>query len=151
MEHIFNQCPNSNIIWDQAAVIMRKEKDRTSVVNTIQNWGMGDFKIPLLNRIWHLIPGFIVWQLWKERNRHIFHSQSSTPSKIWSKIVDNIWETIQTQSWTPDDIPKEPLESIILSSWKKTTFKASLSLFLPLPLQHEVPPSGDVHPWVFGN
>jgi hypothetical protein len=51
MEHIFNQCPNNNMIWDQAALIMRQTKrDRTSIINTIRDWGSEVFKIPLLNR-----------------------------------------------------------------------------------------------------
>jgi hypothetical protein len=111
---------------------MRQTKrDRTSVINTIRNWGSGDFKIPLLNRIWKLLPGFIVWQLWKERNSTHLPLPDLHSLHNLDPIVESIWETIQIQSWTPEDIPSEPPESIIFSSWKKITSKASLSFSAP--------------------
>jgi hypothetical protein len=136
MEHIFNQFPISNLIWDQAMIIMRQTKrERTSIISTIRNWGLGDFKSPLLNTILQLMLGLIIWQLSKERNRCIYHYHISTPSSISPKIIGSIWETIQIQPWTQDDIPTNPQESLIVSTWNMITPKSSLLLFdPPLPL-----------------
>jgi hypothetical protein len=129
MEHILNQCSSSGEIWDQASQIMRKtNRERDNIISTIRNWGTEAYKSPILNRIWQLFPGFIVWQLWKERNMRIFHSQASTPSNIWSKIFENIQETICAQLWTQEDFPIEPHESLILSSWKLNLHNTPLSL-----------------------
>jgi hypothetical protein len=48
------------------------QQERDNIISTIENWGTVAFKNPILNRIWQLLPGFVVWQIWKERNMHIF-------------------------------------------------------------------------------
>jgi hypothetical protein len=111
---------------------MRKTKrDKTNIPNTIRNWGSGDYKSPLLNRISQLMPVIIVSQLWKERNQHIFHSQPSRPYDIWDKITTRIWETIQIQTWTQEDIPNAPPESNIFITWNTITQKTPLLLSDP--------------------
>jgi hypothetical protein len=78
MEHLLNNCTISVEIWDHATQLLRRtNRDKGNIINTIRNWGSGPYKSQLLNRIWQLLPGFIVWQLWKERNRRVFHSQPS--------------------------------------------------------------------------
>jgi hypothetical protein len=80
MEHIINQCPFSELIWDHASKHMRRtRRERNNIINTIKNWGNRSFQNPILNKIWKILLGFIVWLLWKERNRFIFYSQDSPP------------------------------------------------------------------------
>jgi hypothetical protein len=80
MEHLLNNCILSEEIWNQATQLMRRTKRvKDSIMSTIRGWGTDSYKIPILNRTWQLLPGFIVWQLWKERNKRIFHSQPSQP------------------------------------------------------------------------
>jgi hypothetical protein len=86
-------------------------------MRTIKSWGLDSYKIPILNRTWQLLPGFIVWQLWKERNRRIFHSQSSQATSLWSTILSHLQETLQLQLWTQEDFPSDPGEISILKSW----------------------------------
>jgi hypothetical protein len=118
-------------IWDHATQYLRRtHRDQRSITNTIRNWGPGPYKCQILNRIWQLLPGFIVWQLWKERNRRIFHSKPSTPASLWSTILLNLQETLQLQPWTKDDQPSDPAELLILNSWG---LKLS-STFSPPPL-----------------
>jgi hypothetical protein len=61
MEHLLNQCPLSGEIWDQVAQIMRRSnRNRDSIINTIENWGSNVYQNPILNIIWKLLPGFTI-------------------------------------------------------------------------------------------
>jgi hypothetical protein len=88
MEHLLNNCPLNEIIWNLATRLIRRTKRvKNNIISTIMDWGSGSFKIPILNKNWQLLPGFIVWQLWKERNIRIFHSQPSPPTLLWNTIL----------------------------------------------------------------
>jgi ribonuclease HI len=118
MEHLLNNCPLSENIWNQATQLMRRTKRvKNNIISTIRDWGSGSFKSPILNRTWQLLPGFIVWQLWKERNRRIFHSQPSPPTLLWNTILLHLQETLQLQLWTKEDFPTDPGELSLLNSW----------------------------------
>lgn len=38
--------------------------------------------------------GFIIWSLWKERNRRIFRERSCQPARIWQEICNSLKETV---------------------------------------------------------
>jgi hypothetical protein len=80
MEHILNQFSQSGLTWDMETQIMHhSKKNRPSIVSTIENWDSITYQNLILDHIWKLLPGFIVLQIWKERNKIIFHSTSSPP------------------------------------------------------------------------
>jgi hypothetical protein len=63
-EHLFNGCCYSQKIWDQGTQIMRKSnRHRNNINDTIENWDHITYNNPLLNHIWKLLPGFVLWQL----------------------------------------------------------------------------------------
>jgi hypothetical protein len=127
-EHLFNGCRYSQSVWDQSAQIMRKSNQyRNSVNDTIEHWDRISYKSTLLNHIWQLLPGFILWQLWKERNRRIFHSQASTPEDTWGTISSLIKETVRSHSWKEEDLRCTPEEQCILQHWQ------------PIPTNHPSP------------
>jgi hypothetical protein len=69
MNHLLNSCHYTTQIWDQVVLIMRtSDRCRDSILTTITEWRDQDFQSPLLNRVWQLLPGFILWKTWKERN-----------------------------------------------------------------------------------
>jgi hypothetical protein len=77
-EHLLNQCDFSLQIWEHVTHSMyTSDRDPNNIKNTIEKWRNQAFKNPILNRIWKLLPGFIVWKLWKERNRRIFQTTST--------------------------------------------------------------------------
>jgi hypothetical protein len=80
-----------------------------------------------LNRAWQLLPGFIVWKLWKERNKRIFHSQPSPPTLLWNTILLHLKETLQLHLWIKEYFPADPGEISILNSWG-------------FPFSHSTPP-----------
>jgi ribonuclease HI len=65
-----------------------------------------------------LLPGFTLWQIWKEQNKRIFHSQPTLPAVNWAKIRSQIIETIRSKSWTEKDWQCSPEEQNILQSWQ---------------------------------
>jgi hypothetical protein len=63
-------------------------------------------------------PRFILWQIWKERNKRIFHSKDSTPGLTWAKIVTLIKETVRSKTWKLEDLKCNPEEHCILQNWQ---------------------------------
>jgi hypothetical protein len=130
MNHLLNSCPYTAQIWDQAALIMRtSDRHRDSILDTITNWRDQDFHSPLLNRIWQLLPGFILWQTWKERNRRLFRSISLPWQQCWHQCHRNIMETLHLQQWSDADLTSTPSELPILRHWN------------PLPSRQAIPSS----------
>jgi len=68
--------------------------------------------------MWNIIPGTVIWNIWKERNRRIFKNQSSPIEEIWSRQHGNLKETMLLKSWTKEDLPTKDNEKNILDNWK---------------------------------
>jgi hypothetical protein len=65
--HLLNLCSYNSHLWDQCASIMRtSDRNRLGIRETMEEWRDSIFQSPILNRIWQLLPGFILWQIWKE-------------------------------------------------------------------------------------
>jgi hypothetical protein len=130
MNHLLNSCPYTAQLWDQLALIMRtSDRLRDSIIDTISEWRDQAFHSPLLNRIWQLLPGFILWQTWKERNRRLFRNTSLPWQHCWHQCRCNILETLNLQQWTDENVHNTPSELSILQHWQ------------PLPSHHPLPPS----------
>ena len=95
----------------------RSNQNRSSIKDTIENWDSITYNNPILNQIWLLLPGFILWQIWKERNKRIFHSKQSPTKDIWQTVVKLIRETIQSKHWQPRDHECSREEAHIFQSW----------------------------------
>lgn len=73
MNHLFNTCDWADSIWNWAETILqRTDRVRNSIQETIKNWSGNSSNTQLVNTIWKLIPGFIAWTIWKERNQQVF-------------------------------------------------------------------------------
>jgi ribonuclease HI len=118
MEHLLNSCYYSQQIWDWGAQAMRRsQRNRGSIRDTLVNWETISFHNPILQRIWHLLPGFTLWSIWKERNNRIFNSRQSPPTNTWERTKRLIRETIHSQPWSHEDMQCKPEEGIILNGW----------------------------------
>jgi hypothetical protein len=118
-EHLFNGCHYSQRIWDYGTQIMRKSnRNRGSINCTIETWDNIAFRNPILNLIWNLLPGFILWQIWKERNKRIFHSLPSPPDATWEKVRSLTAETIRTKSWRKKIGNAARRSKSILQNWQ---------------------------------
>jgi ribonuclease HI len=114
---------------------MRKsQRNHSSINDTIENWNKISFTNPILNLIWDLLPGFTLWKIWKERNKRIFHSQSSPPDATWTKVRAQVTETVRNKSWTEKDWQCNPEEQIILHNWQLDLTNHLLSRSPTVPL-----------------
>jgi ribonuclease HI len=113
---------------------MRKSRrSRSSINDTIDNWNGISFHNPILNHIWTILPGFTLWQIWKERNKRIFHSQSSSPEATWEKVKSLIQETTRSKPWSEEDQKCRPEEHGILQNWQPITSNLSTQNVSPRP------------------
>jgi hypothetical protein len=118
MNHLLNICPYTAQIWDQAALIMRtSDRLRDSIIDTLVNWRDVAFHSPFLNRIWQLLPGFILWQIWKERNRRLFRNLSLPWQQCWQQCRRSILETLYLRTWSSADLACPSSELPILRHW----------------------------------
>ena len=46
------------------------------------------------NRIWNITPAITTWEIWKERNRRIFHDKEMMINQIVNKIEVSITEVM---------------------------------------------------------
>jgi hypothetical protein len=84
---------------------------------TIEELRDTTFQYPILNRIWWLLPGFILWQLLKEHNRCIFLTTHWDMQIIWTQVHSIIIKTISLQLWKEMDLKCPTHEQSILESW----------------------------------
>lgn len=59
----------------------------------------------MLNQEWALTPRFIIWNVWKERNKRIFKEGKTNPQKLYDLILKKIREIVST---TVRNIPESP-------------------------------------------
>jgi len=52
-----------------------------------------------------MIPGLLLWSIWKERNKHIFKDQRTLLEIIWGNFYLNLKETLALRTWYSDDFP----------------------------------------------
>jgi len=78
------------------AIFKRTNKDRNSIQERIRNWRSNFSKTQMVNTLWKLIPGFIVWTIWRERNRRVFQNEVKTTETIKATILQNMRETVLT-------------------------------------------------------
>jgi len=118
MKHLLNSCPFSKETWDWGANIFRiSGRNISIIVETIHNWQQHPFQNEILNRIWKLFLGLILWNIWKERNRRIFKLESLPLSKVWTMINSNLLESVHLHPWSQEGLKCPPSEKLILQSW----------------------------------
>ena len=102
--HLLDECPFAATLWDQGDHRFRRTSRRQgSPADTVAHWPPNVFRNVILNRIWELFPGFVVWEIWKERNRRIFEGKAQSHARAWSNIELHLKETLGLQAWTQED------------------------------------------------
>jgi len=134
MAHLLDDCAFTSELWDKGAHLFRRsDRKRGQPVSSIQQWGEDPFSNSILNRLWCIYPAFLVWCVWKERNRRIFELKSKSTQDIWGRIRSLMIESLKLQAWNEQDLKAPPHESIILLNWGITTLPASLQPNRSLP------------------
>jgi hypothetical protein len=99
MNHLLDECTYTAELWDWAASIFRQSnRIRGNIATTINLWKENYNEQEEVNLCWTLIPGMIIWAIWKERNRHIFRNQSWPEGKIKETIISMTRETVQSRN-----------------------------------------------------
>ena len=78
MEHLLNNCIFTSRLWDSFATIFQQtNRDKGSIINTLNNSRRNFSNYEILGSAWALTPSFIIWNVWKERNNRIFKNEKS--------------------------------------------------------------------------
>eukprot|EP00253_Pinus_taeda_P031502 PITA_31502 len=118
-QHLLDTCPLASKLWDQVSFRCQLQgKKPGDIIDTIRQWPKSPYDSEILNHLWNIIPGIVIWNIWKERNRRIFKNQSSTTEEIWIRMHSNLKETMHLKSWTKEDLPTKDREQNILNNWK---------------------------------
>lgn len=106
IEHLLNSFIFTSRLWDFFANIFNQsDRDKDSITNTLNNWRNYGSDNEALNTTWALFPSFIIWNVWKERNKRIFKEEKNTSLHLLEQILKQLKETIGT---TVRDLPKNP-------------------------------------------
>lgn len=67
-----------------------------------------------MRRAWRLTVGFVIWLVWKERNRRIFQDKNKNPEVIWKRVVSSVREMILAEEWDAEEWKADQNEEQIL-------------------------------------
>lgn len=116
--HLMETCPLATQLWEKTNQCNRRSgKRRGDVTETIRKWPKDPYQSPLLNSLWNLIPGFLYWLLWKERNNRIFNNVGRSIDTLWQLLKQNLQETLAIRHWQETDLPDSPQERLIMNVW----------------------------------
>ena len=81
--HLLKSYSFVSLLWDKATENTRRSKRvKGNITKTLQQWDENPFQSLILNLLWELLPGFITWNIWKERNLHIFVGNKNTMEEV---------------------------------------------------------------------
>lgn len=106
MEHIRNIFSYTSWLWESfSSIFQQSDWDRGSIKNTLNQWRKNFKEKEALNLAWTFTPDFIIWNVWKERNRRIFKNGKSSAQHLLDLILKQIRETVRS---TVKNIPSNP-------------------------------------------
>ena len=112
-------------LWEKITIKCRRtNRVRGDVVQTIQSWEVDHFQCAILNHTQKLIPGFLFYTIWKERNRCIFKGEINEESDIWNRFRINILETLLVQYWMNQYLLALQVDIIIFDGWEFGTLES---------------------------
>jgi len=100
IRHLMETCPLATQLWEKIEQCNRRSEDRMGdITETIRNWPKQPFQSLLLISLWNLIPSFLYWIFWKERNSRIFNNISRPIDTLWLLLKQNLQETLAIRNW----------------------------------------------------
>jgi hypothetical protein len=99
MNHLLDECPYRSEVWEWVAGIFRQSnRIRGNISATINTWKENYSENEEVNLYWTLIPGMIIWEMWKEQNQRIFKNQLWTAGNIKGTIIAMTREMVQSHN-----------------------------------------------------
>eukprot|EP00253_Pinus_taeda_P035953 PITA_35953 len=118
LQHLLDACPLANQLWEKVSFRCQRQcRKENDIINSLRQWPQRPYKSELLNRLWNILPGLILWSIWKERNKRIFKNQCSQIEDIWKRLCTNLQETLMLRKWSQEDLPSQANEENILNNW----------------------------------
>lgn len=82
--HLLINCSFTKKLWMDIRKIFGKSEIVLKEINAIIfQWNQEKFQCKVVSRAWDLIAGFVLWMVWKERNRRIFQDKAKDSEIIW--------------------------------------------------------------------
>eukprot|EP00253_Pinus_taeda_P004733 PITA_04733 len=117
--HLMQICPFGRRLWEKIAFRCPKEgRVLGDINNTLRNWPQKPYQCNILNILWQIVLGILMWNIWKERNRRIFKNQAMQLEQVWKIMHKNIQETLSTKCWSQEDFPSTTQEQAIWNNWQ---------------------------------
>jgi len=67
LQHLFDSCAITNQLWEKVSFrCQRRCRVAENIINTLCQWKKKPFKSEILNHLWKIIPGLLVWGIWME-------------------------------------------------------------------------------------
>ena len=106
MEHLLNTYIFTSTLWDGISLIFRQtDRDLGNITSTLKKWRRNFSDNETLNKAWVLVPGFLIWDVWKERNNRIFKNRKgSSMAHILRQLNETVGTLIKNP---PEDQPKD--------------------------------------------
>ena len=83
INHLLDSYSFTNTLWDSVVVIFRRiNRIRGNITDTLQQWAENPFQSKILNNLWELTSGFIVWNTQKECNNRIFKDNKRSITEL---------------------------------------------------------------------
>eukprot|EP00253_Pinus_taeda_P003033 PITA_03033 len=96
-DHLLSLCTFTSTLWNWAVCIFRQtDRDENDISKTLKNWRKKLSENKTINSAGTLIPSFLIWNVWKERNNIIFKDKSSPPHIIINQLLRQLKETVNT-------------------------------------------------------
>eukprot|EP00253_Pinus_taeda_P009559 PITA_09559 len=116
--HLMETYPLAIQLWEKVDQCNRRAGVRPGdIANTLRTWPKHPYHCPILNSLWNLIPGFLYWILWKERNNRVFNNSRRPIEILWLLLKKNLQETLVLRTWLDTDWSDSLQERLILNSW----------------------------------
>ena len=116
--HLLDVCEITDRLWERGRDVFKRSARIKGCPNkTIENWPRKPYKNEILNRMWELFPGFLMWEVWKERNQRIFEGKYKREEDLFNRVKAHIKETLRNSKWSTDDLQANVEERIILNEW----------------------------------
>lgn len=99
INHMLYGFPYTTDLWDWVAILYHQtDRVREDILATLRNWRVQYTENEIVNLCWGLTLGFVNWEIWKERNRTIFHNESLPIIKLIESIKNQLRETIPNRN-----------------------------------------------------
>ena len=128
--HLFFDCPFAKEVWRLATTPWMQVATPTDIPSFFCHWNStSPFVSHQKDKIayaWLIMPKFILWKLWLERNNRIFKGLSSSPQQVVSKAKSLLGDTLKFQGEHYSKSTLQASEEVWLSSLNLDLLKTPL-------------------------